>query len=49
MIQNTQEIWDTLKICNLKLIGIEALKEPISKFTNIFNKITEENILNLKK
>jgi hypothetical protein len=49
LTQNNQEIWHTLKISILKLIGIEEVKEPNSKFTNIFNKIIEENIPNLKK
>jgi hypothetical protein len=49
MTQNNQEIWDTLKISILELIGIEEVKEPNSKFTNIFNKIIEANIPNLKK
>ena len=41
MTQNNQEIWDTLKISILELIGIEEVKEPNSKFRNIFNEITE--------
>jgi hypothetical protein len=41
MIKINQEIWDILKVHNLKLLGIEAVKEPNSKFRNIFNEITE--------
>ena len=48
MTQNTQEIWDTLRRPNLRIIEIEEdsqLKGP----ENIFNKIIEENFPNLKK
>jgi len=47
---NIQEIQDTMRSSNIGIIGIEEsedsqLKEPV----NIFNKMTEENIPNLKK
>ena len=50
LIQNIQEIQDPMRIPNLRIIGIDEnedfqLKEPV----NIFNKIIEENFLNLKK
>jgi hypothetical protein len=50
LTQNIQEIQDTVRRSNLKIIGIEVsehsqLKGPV----NIFNKIIEENFLNLKK
>jgi hypothetical protein len=50
LTQNIQEIQDTMRRPNLKIIGIEEgedsqLKEPV----NIFNKIIEENFPNLKK
>ena len=50
LTQNIQEIQDTMRRLNLRIIGIEEredsqLKEPIS----IFNKIIEENFSNLKK
>ena len=48
--QNIQEIWDTAKRPNLRIIGIEEGEEIQLKGTeNIFNKIIEENIPNLKK
>ena len=50
LTQNIQEIQDTIKKPNLRIIGIDAnegfqLNGPV----NIFNKIIEENIPNLKK
>ena len=50
LTQNIQEIQDTLRRPNLRIIGIEKsgdaqLKGPV----NIFNKIIEENFPNLKK
>jgi len=50
LAQNIQEIQDTMRRSNLRIIGIEEsedsqLKGPI----NIFNKIIEENFLNLKE
>jgi uncharacterized coiled-coil protein SlyX len=49
-IQNIQEVQDTRRRPNLRVIGIEEsedvqLKGPV----NIFNKIIEENFPNLKK
>ncbi|KAL6030403.1 hypothetical protein STEG23_017091 [Scotinomys teguina] len=50
IIQNVQEIWDTMKRPNLRIIGIEEGEEYQLKGTeNIFNKIIEENFSNLKK
>jgi len=48
--QNIREIQDTMRRSNLRIIGIEEsedsqLKGPV----NIFNKIIEENVSNLKK
>jgi hypothetical protein len=50
LTQNTQEIQDTIRRPNLRIIGIEEsedfqLKRPV----NIFNKIIEENFPNLRK
>jgi hypothetical protein len=50
LTKNIQEIQETTKRPNLKIIGIEGsedsqLKGPV----NIFNKIIEENFFNLKK
>jgi chromosome segregation ATPase len=50
LTQNIQEIQDTMRRPNLRIIGIEEsedsqLKRPI----NIFNKIIEEHFPNLKK
>jgi hypothetical protein len=50
LTQNIQEIQDTMRRSNLRIIGIEEsedsqLQEPV----NIFNKIIEENLPNLKK
>ncbi|KAL6088433.1 hypothetical protein STEG23_022858 [Scotinomys teguina] len=48
--QNVQEIWDTMKRPNLRIMGIEEGEEYQLKGTeNIFNKIIEENFPNLKK
>ena len=47
--QNIQEIWDTIKKPNLRIIGIEEGEElQIKGPENIFNKIIEENFPNLK-
>jgi hypothetical protein len=48
--KNIQEIQDTMRRPNLRIIGIDEnedfqLKEPV----NIFNKIIEENFPNLKR
>jgi uncharacterized coiled-coil protein SlyX len=50
LIQNIQEIQDTMRRPHLRMIGIDEnedfqLKGPV----NIFNKIIEENFPNLKK
>jgi hypothetical protein len=50
LTQNIQEIQDTMRRSNLRIIGIEEsedfqLKGPV----NIFNTIIEENFPNLKK
>ncbi|KAL6079788.1 hypothetical protein STEG23_023429 [Scotinomys teguina] len=48
--QNVQEIWDTMKGPNIRIIGIEEGEEYQLKGTeNIFNKIIEENFPNLKR
>jgi hypothetical protein len=50
LTQNIQEIQDTMRKPDLRIVGIEKsedsqLKGPV----NIFNKIIEENFPNLKK
>jgi hypothetical protein len=48
--QNIQDIWNTLKRPNLRIIGIEEGEETQVKYTgNMFNEITEEIFPNLKK
>ncbi|ERE67993.1 Transposase, L1 containing protein [Cricetulus griseus] len=50
LTQNIQEIWDTVKRPNLRIIGIEEGEEiQLKGAENIFNKIIEENFPNLKK
>ena len=50
LTQNIQEIWDTIKRSNLRIIGIEEREEVQLKDTeNLFNKIIEENFPYLKK
>jgi hypothetical protein len=50
LIQNVQEIQDTVRRPNLKITGIEESKEfQLKGPVNIFNKIIEENFPNLKK
>ncbi|ERE73592.1 Transposase, L1 containing protein [Cricetulus griseus] len=50
LTQNIQEIWDTVKRPNLRIIGEEEGEETLLKGTeNIFNKIIEENFPNLQK
>ena len=44
-----QEIWDTVKRPNLKIIGVEEGELQLKGPENIFNKIIEENFPNLKK
>ena len=48
--QNIQEIQDTMRRPNLQIIGVDENEEfQLKGPENIFNKITEENIPNLKK
>jgi uncharacterized coiled-coil protein SlyX len=50
LTQNIQEIQDTMRRPNLRMIGIEVSEDSQVKGTvNIFNKIIEENFPNLKK
>ena len=49
LTQNTQEIQDTMRRPNLWIIGIEEREDFLHKGpVTIFNKIIEENFLNLK-
>ncbi|KAL6032987.1 hypothetical protein STEG23_021333 [Scotinomys teguina] len=47
--QNVQEIWDTMKRPNIRIIGIEGEEYQLKGTENIFNKIIEENFPNLKR
>ena len=50
LTQNIQEIWDTIKRLNIRIIGVEEGEElQLKGPENIFNKIVEENFPNLKK
>jgi hypothetical protein len=50
LTQNIQEIWNTMKRSNLRIIGIEEGNDSqIKGPENTFNKIIEEKFLNLKK
>ena len=50
LTQNIEEIWDTVKRPNLRIIGVEEGEELQFKGPeNIFNKIIEENFPNLRK
>ena len=50
LTQIIQEIWDTMKRRNLRIIGVEDGKElQLKGSENMFNKIIEENFSNLKK
>ena len=50
LTQNIQEIQDTMRRPNLRIIGIEESEDSQLKgLVNIFNKIIEENVPNLKK
>ena len=49
LTQNIQEIWDTMKRPTLRIIGIEEGEVQLKSTKDIFNKIIEENFLNLKK
>jgi hypothetical protein len=50
LTQNIQEIQDTMKRLNLRIIGIDKREDFQLKWpVNIFNKIKEENFPNVKK
>jgi hypothetical protein len=50
LTQNTQEIHDTMRRPNLKIIGIDKIEDfQLKGPVNIFNKIVEENTPNLNK
>ena len=50
LTENIQEIQDTMKSPNLRLIGIDENEDfQLNGSVNIFNKIIEENFPNLKK
>ncbi len=50
LTKNIQEIQDTIRRQNLRIIGIEERKDSqIKGQVNIFNKIIEENFPTLKK
>ena len=46
---NIQEIWDTMKRSNLRIIDIEKGEVQLKSTENIFNRSIEENFPNLKK
>ena len=43
LAHNIQEIWNTMKILNLSIIGREEEESLIKGQENIFNRIIEEN------
>ena len=49
LTQNIQEIWDTMKRPNLRIIGVEEGDLQFKGPKNIFTKIIEENFPILKK
>jgi hypothetical protein len=50
LTQNIQEIQDTTRRPNLKIIGIGENEDfQLKRLVNIFNKIIEENFPNLKR
>jgi hypothetical protein len=50
LTQNIQEIQDTMRRSNLRIIGIDENDDfQLKGLVNIFNKIIEENFPNLKK
>ena len=49
LTQNIEEIWDTIKRSNLRIIRIEREDSQVRGPKNIFNKIIEEKNSNLKK
>ena len=50
LTQNIQGIWDTMKRPNLRIIGVEEGEElQLKGPENVFKRIIEENVPNLKK
>jgi predicted nucleic acid-binding Zn-ribbon protein len=50
LAQNIQEIQNTMRRPNLRIMGIEESEDSqLKRLVNIFNKAIEENIPNLKK
>ena len=49
LAQNIQEIWDTVKRPNLKMIGTEGEETQVKGTGNAFNKSQKKNFPNLKK
>ena len=50
LTQNIQEIQDTMRRPNLRIIGVDENEDfQLRGLANIFNKIIEENVPNLKK
>ena len=49
LTQTIQNIWNTIKRINLRIIGIEVEVYQLQGTENIFNKIMEENFPSLKK
>jgi hypothetical protein len=50
LTQNIQEVQETMRRPNLRIIGIEGSEDPKLKgAVNIFNKIVEENFSKLKR
>jgi hypothetical protein len=50
LAQNIQEIQDTMRRPNLRIIGVDEKEDfQLKGPANIFNKIREENFPNLKK
>ena len=49
LTQNIQEIQDTMRKPNLQIIGVDENEDyQLKELANIFNKIIEENLPNLK-
>jgi hypothetical protein len=49
LTQNIQEIQDTMKRTNLRIIGVDENEDfQLKGLANIFNKIIEENFPNLR-
>ena len=49
LTQNIQEIQDTMRRPNLRIIKSMRMKTLLKESANIFNKLIEENFPNLKK